>query len=156
NVGWDTWETLNRVRDVTDGSVTNFGWPCYEGPNRQPLYEAANIPICQGLYAAPGAVTPPYYGYIHANPVVQGEQCTTDRGASITGVAFYPGGGYPAAYNGALFFADFSRRCIWVMTRGANGDPDPASLAFFAGGASDPIDLVAGPGGDLFYVDLQG
>jgi glucose/arabinose dehydrogenase len=25
NVGWDTWETLNRVRDVTAGSVTNFG-----------------------------------------------------------------------------------------------------------------------------------
>ena len=31
DVGWNTWEEINRVRDVNDGVVENFGWPCYEG-----------------------------------------------------------------------------------------------------------------------------
>ena len=30
-----------------------------------------------------------------------------------------------AAYNGALFFADYSRNCIWAMYPDANGVPDP-------------------------------
>ena len=27
-------------------------------------------------------------------------------------------------YNGALFFTDYARRCIWVMPAGADGLPD--------------------------------
>ena len=30
DVGWNTWEEINRVADPL-GSVENFGWPCYEG-----------------------------------------------------------------------------------------------------------------------------
>ena len=39
---------------------------------------------------------------------------------------------------------------------GAQGDPDPSLRASFAEGASGPVDLQIGPGGDLFYVDMNG
>jgi hypothetical protein len=38
-------------------------------------------------------------------------------------MAFYAGGSYPPSYNGGLFFADHSRRCIWFMPAGVNGVP---------------------------------
>ena len=82
-------------------------------------------------------------------------------GSSITGVAFYQGGSYPATYNGALFFGDHSRNEIWAMLPGTNGLPDPTRLQSFvgvdaAGGAAGhPVDLKTGPGGDLFYVDMD-
>jgi PKD repeat protein len=34
--------------------------------------------------------------------------------------------------------------------------PDPATRATFVAGAAGPVDLQIGPGGDLFYVDLNG
>ena len=83
-------------------------------------------------------------------------------GSSITGLAFYQGGSYPAQYNGALFFADHTRNEIWAMLPGTNGLPDPARLQSFVGvdatggAAGHPVDLKIGPGGDLFYVDMEG
>jgi glucose/arabinose dehydrogenase len=155
DVGWSTWEELNRVAAPTGPAVANFGWPCYEGPNRQPAYDAANLAQCEQLYAGSGTVTAPYFTYAHTEKIVAGESCPTG-GSSITGLAFYNGGSYPTAYNGALFFADYSRRCIWVMFPGANGLPEPTSRTTFLAPARDPVDLQIGPGGDLFYVDLGG
>jgi PKD repeat protein len=40
--------------------------------------------------------------------------------------------------------------------RGADGLPNPADRRTFVAGAAAPIDLQVGPGGDLFYVDLDG
>ena len=34
----------------------------------------------------------------------------------------------PAEYDGALFFADYSRDCIWVMPKGADGNPAPGQI----------------------------
>src|SRR6202011_4302013 len=64
---------------------------------------------------------------------------------------------YPAKYRNALFFADFTRNCIWAMPAGANGLPDPAQGETFASGAG-PVSLrsVSSMGGDLFYADLIG
>jgi PKD domain len=82
-------------------------------------------------------------------------------GSSIIGVAFYQGGSYPAQYNGALFFADHTRDEIWAMLPGTNGLPDPSRLQSFVGvdaagaAAGHPVDLKIGPGGDLFYVDME-
>jgi glucose/arabinose dehydrogenase/PKD repeat protein len=152
DVGWDTWEEIDRVVSPTAG-VVNFGWPCYEGVGRQSGYDGANLNICEQLYAQTGAVTPPYYTYNHADKIVSGETCPTG-GSSISGLAFYTGGNYPAAYSNALFFADYSRNCIWVMQKGGNGLPDPASIATFDAGASGPVHLEIGPNGDLFYCDF--
>ena len=70
-------------------------------------------------------------------------------------MAFYNGGTFPAQYNGALFFSDYSRSCIWVMFAGANGVPDPATRQPFVTEAGGPVDLQVGPGGDLFYADAE-
>ena len=157
DVGWNTHEELNRIVAPTAG-VTNFGWPCYEGPARQPGYDGLDLSVCENLYAAgTGAVAGPYYSYPHAGQVVAGETCPTG-GSSTAGVAFYPaaGGPYPAAYRGALFFADYTRDCIWVMRAGANGLPDPANRATFAAQASNPVDLEVNPAtGELWYADFQ-
>jgi glucose/arabinose dehydrogenase len=122
DVGWNTWEELNRIPDPT-ARVTNFGWPCYEGTGRQPGYDGADLNLCESLYGAgAGAVSNPYYAYNHGAKVVAGESCPSG-GSSTAGVAFYPAAGrpYPADYRGALFFADYTRDCIWVMRAGTDG-----------------------------------
>jgi PKD repeat protein len=117
--------------------------------------------MCSSLYSAPGSVTAPYYAYNHGACVVSYSGCRTG-GSSITGVAFYQGGSYPSAYNGALFFGDHSRNEIWAMLPGTNGLPDPTRLQSLVGvdstggAAGHPVDLKTGPGGDLFYVDMDG
>jgi PKD repeat protein len=40
------------------------------------------------------------------------------------------------------------------MRKGANGQPDPASIVPFVTGANVPVQLLTGPGGDLYYVAL--
>ncbi|ROT31628.1 PKD domain-containing protein [Micromonospora sp. HM5-17] len=155
DVGWRTWEEINRITDPAVGPVRNYGWPCYEGTAVQGGYNAANLALCESLYAAP-TVVPPYYTYQHSQVVAAGDGCRTG-GSSPAGMAFYPasGGGYPATYAGALFFADYSRGCVWAMRTGANGLPDPARIVPFAA-APGVVDLQVGPEHDLYYVDLTG
>ena len=154
DVGWNSWEEINRVVDP-QASVTNFGWPCYEGDGRQGGFDAAGLTICENLYNQAGAVTAPFWSYQHGSPIISGDSCTSGS-SSITGLAFYQGTAYPSSYQGALFVADYSRGCIWVMTAGTNGVPDPATRRTFISSASSPVELQIGPGGDLFYVDLNG
>jgi glucose/arabinose dehydrogenase len=157
DVGWNSWEEINRVPNPTDAVVENFGWPCYEGIPRQPGYDGANLNICENLYQQPGAVTDPHFAYHHNNKVVLGETCPTGS-SSIAGLAFefYGGGPYPAAYDGALFFADYSRDCIWAMRKDANGLPAPGLLETFVAPAANPVDIQISPGGELFYADFDG
>ena len=157
DVGWDDAEEINVVANPTDAAVENFGWPCYEGTARQPGYDAADLSICENLYGQPSAVTAPYYSYRHADQVVPGEACPVGS-SSISGLSFHTGAAsnYPSDYDAALFMADYSRRCIWVMRKGADGKPDPTKLASFESGASGPVGLRQGNGGDLFYVDFDG
>ena len=154
DVGWNTWEEINRITSPTSG-VLNFGWPCYEGAGRQGGYDGANLNICENLYAQAGAHAGPYYTYDHAVKVVAGETCPTGS-SSISGLAFYTGGAYPDQYDGALFFADYSRDCIWAMRAGGNGLPSTSAIETFVAAAANPVDLQRGPGGDLYYVDLDG
>ena len=155
DVGWSAREEINRIPNPLASTVGNFGWPCYEGSSRQLSYDAINLNICETLYAQAGGHTAPYFDYSHSQQVVVGETCPTGS-SSIAGLAFNQGGTYPATYQGALFFSDFSRKCIWSMFAGANGLPDPATRATFAADAANPVDLQIGPGGDLFYVDILG
>ena len=52
DVGWSTWEELNRLVTPADATADNFGWPCYEGTGRQGSYDALNLNLCENLYAA--------------------------------------------------------------------------------------------------------
>jgi PKD repeat protein len=159
DVGWNDWEEINRILNPTDGLVENFGWPCYEGAGRQSGYDGANLNICENLYAGgPNAVTSPYFAYHHSSRVVPNETCPTGS-SSVAGLEFQfaaSNSNYPAEYNDALFFADYSRDCIWVMPKGADGNPAPGQIRTFVAGAANPVNLEVGPGGDLFYVDFDG
>ena len=161
DVGWNDWEEIDRVADPST-PVENFGWPCYEGNNRQGGYDGANLNICEDLYngragAVPDRYTDPYFQYRHSERVVPNESCPTG-GSSTAGIAFefYQGGPYPSDFDGALFFADYSRDCIWVMKKGANNLPAPGLQQTFVGGAANPVDLQVSPAGELYYVDFDG
>jgi glucose/arabinose dehydrogenase len=157
DVGWNTWEEINRLPNPTASPPTNFGWPCMEGTAAQPGYDAANLSLCESLYAA-GTAMGPVYAYNHNERVVPGETCAVGT-SSTSGVAFHPasGGSYPAAYAGAAFFADYARNCIWAMLPATPGGlPSPANRLTFVAGAVAPVDLAMGPGGDLYYVSAAG
>jgi glucose/arabinose dehydrogenase len=159
DVGWNDWEEINRLT-VPTGSAENFGWPCYEGSNtasaRQSGYDGANLSLCESLYTpGDGNVVRPYFAYRHETEVVPGEGCSTLNGSAISGLDFYTGGDFPNAYNGALFFSDYSRSCLWVMLP-SNGTPDPTRVMSFRPGAAGPVEVKVSPTGDLFYVDLNG
>ena len=154
DVGNANWEEIDRIPNPLASTVGNFGWPCYEGTGPLAPFQTLGLNICNTLYAS-GSAIPPYFTYSHSQKVVAGETCPTGSSA-ISGIAFYRGGTYPAAYQGALFFSDSSRQCIWSMLAGANGLPDPATRTTFVTGAGTPVDLKIGPGGDLFYVDFDG
>ena len=81
-----------------------------------------------------------------------GEACGTGS-SSVTGLAFYPtsGGTYPSSYHGALFFADYSRNCVWAMRTNGGVLPDTGSRVTISSGAPGPVNLISGPGGDIFY-----
>ena len=152
-----TWEEIDRV-DSTSSHADNFGWPCYEGDNvssaRAFEWDSANLNLCESLYnEGATAVNAPYYSYNHSAKVVPGESCGVGS-SSISGLTFYESGPFPNAYNGALFFTDYSRGCIWAMMPGANGKPNPANIQTFDAGAAEPVNLVVGPEGSLYFPDI--
>jgi glucose/arabinose dehydrogenase len=151
DVGWNTWEEINRIPNATDNVAENFGWPCYEGNATQSGYDGANLNVCESLY--PTGQTGPYFTYNHNAAVTAGDGCPTG-GSSVSGIAFETTSNYPATYDGALFFADSSRGCIWAMRRGTNGLPNPATIVPFVTGVNVPVQVLTGPGGDLFYIAL--
>ncbi len=158
DVGLGTWEEIDRIDPSAPGAA-NFGWPCYEGNNSSSArlfeWDSADLNLCESLYAQGAeAVAAPYYSYKHTAKVVPGETCATGS-SSISGLAFYESGPFPNAYNGALFFTDYSRGCIWAMMPGDNGRPDPTRIQTFDAGASGPVNLEVGPDGSLYFPDLN-
>lgn len=174
DTGWNSWEEIDWHPSPAS-SVVNFGWPCYEGAYQgsppagvnlvQPGYNAANLTICETLYGGNGTTppSPPFFSYAHGQSVVPGDGCGVG-GSSMGGLAFYTSSGYPPAYDQALFFTDYNRRCIWVMKDGADGDalPEPETRELFGnmnggqpGVTGGAVDLEIGPAGDLFVVNYD-
>ncbi|MDR6390810.1 PQQ-dependent sugar dehydrogenase [Paraburkholderia phenoliruptrix] len=153
NVGWNTWESI----DHSSIAGQNFGWPCYEGPNTQPDYQATNY--CGSV----GGVTAPFFAYAHQSYVSaedsKGKTCggrpsgggPDQNGSVISAIGFTDGTSptYPAPYDKALYFGDLLRKCIWTMQ-----PPDNTPHTFAKSLQGGPVDLKAGQNGDLFYVDL--
>lgn len=152
DVGWTGWEEINHLSDF--GSLTNFGWPCYEGAGRQVGYDSENLSICESLYSS-GGVTPPFFAYSHSDRVVEDEACPIGS-SSIAGLSFYDGASFPSEYANALLFADYSRNCIWVMLADEEGEPDPEAVVTFDAGAMGPVNLEVGPDGALYYPAFSG
>ena len=152
DVGWGTWEEINRVADPTDSTVDNFGWPCREGTGVQAGYNIG-LNLCNRINNGTVPTVNPHYAYRHGQAVVSGDGCLNTSGSSVSGTAFYTGGAYPDTFDGAFFFGDYSRRCIWYMRADATGVPDPATRAVFQQNVF-PVDITTGPNGDVYYVDI--
>jgi glucose/arabinose dehydrogenase len=153
DVGWSLVEEIDRV--LAGAPMENFGWPCYEGDRPQPTYDSLDLTLCEQLYAAStGRARSPYHSYCHTEPATEGGPCRSGAGA-ISALDFYSGATYPAKYQGALVFADYTRHAAWAMLRGGNGLPDPAKVEPLIDGLGSPVDLRPGPDGDLFYLDIS-
>ena len=155
DVGWNKTEEINRLVSTTDTYVENLGWPCWEGRAHQGGYDAANLNLCETLYSDGGASNA-VLTYDHSAKVTPEDTCPVG-GSSVSGMVFNPSTGIlPSEFDGALFFADYARGCIWAMERGAGPGPDPTKVRWFRSGASVPVDIQFGPGGDLLYADISG
>jgi glucose/arabinose dehydrogenase len=155
NVGWNDFEEIDRFNPEGEDPY-NSGWPCYEGPERQLNYEGAHLGLCESLYADPGAASFPFFSYRHRQGLTAGDPCLDFRGSAISGFAFYREGPFPPSYEGAMFFADSVRGCIYAMFPGSDGRPDPSTVTTFMS-HSEPYsgtDLEIGPDGDLYYSSL--
>jgi hypothetical protein len=152
--GLGVWNEINRITDAADGTVENFGWPCYEGRDQTASAEES-LRICGELYEQPHLISSPAHVFSQ-NPVkdIEAGECN-GRTATISGLAFYGGETYPSLYKNALFLADGSRNCLLVMFAGRDGIPDPATATPFLTHASNPKSLFQGPDGDLFYTDAK-
>jgi glucose/arabinose dehydrogenase len=157
NVGNGTFEEIDRLA-LTPSAPYNSGWPCFEGDNRNSDFENLNLTLCKNLYADPQSTSDPFFGYWHGQPAVPGDPCPSYNGSAITGSAIYPGGSFPDSYDGALFFADSVRGCIYVLPADGGEGPDPdAARTFLAdGGPYTGADVEIGPEGDLYYLSLYG
>ncbi len=126
DVGQSTWEEI----DVGVAGA-NYGWPASEGP--------------QGVS---GSIAGPLFTYKHsaASPPGSGPGGFF-TGFAIAGGAFYPatGGGFPAAYRGNYFFADFVGK--WIARLDAGNGHAAYAFATLAG---SPVDLLVGTDGALY------
>jgi glucose/arabinose dehydrogenase len=157
NVGAEEYEEIDRFNPAS-GQLYDSGWPCIEGSAPNPAYVGLGLKVCEDLYADPSATALPFYAYDHTETLVPEDPCPYANGSALSGMAFYQGDAFPASYDGALFFSDSVRGCIYAMFAGPDGRPDPSTLVPFVSDAGlyPGIDIEVGPEGDLFYTDLFG
>jgi glucose/arabinose dehydrogenase/PKD repeat protein len=149
DVGQTKVEEIDRIPDAAGGLGQNFGWPCREGDDFPPDWQPLNL--CKSLTSS----VSPYFSYRHSRHVATGDGCPLDMGSALSGVAFQTAAsGWPPEFDGALFFSDFARGCIWVLPKGSDGLPDPTAARLFAHGSpqAGAIDMRVGPDGALYYV----
>jgi glucose/arabinose dehydrogenase len=148
DVGFVRWEEVNVAPDATPERPYNFGWPCFEGPTRNVVWDAVGNAACEDLYADAQGVDFPHFAFGRDRLV--DEPCPAGS-AALSALAFYDGAAFPDAYRDALFLADHAQACLWIMPAGADGLPDPARIRAFATGVRIP-DLIVGSDGALYYV----
>lgn len=153
NVGQGSYEELDRFAP-TSNEPFNSGWPCYEGDIKP--FKSLGLSLCTTLYAEPGSDVMPFFSYHHSEGVFPGDTCPHVDGSAFSGLAFYDGNAFPDSYDGALFFADSVRGCIYAMFPAEDGRPDPSTVAPFLSDAGPypGIDIEVGPEGDLYYVSI--
>ena len=159
DVGWNTWEEINRLPNPTGARSRNFGWPCYEGdapPGR--LRQPQPEPLRDALQRrAPARHAAPYYTYNHAARSVAGRDLPDRRLVDLRPRVLRPAAASRPAYDGALFFSDYSAQLHL-------GHAPPAPTACPTRRSARPSRRApparstsrSGPDGDLYYVDLDG
>ncbi len=140
DVGWTIWEEINAA-----APGANFGWPYYEGGNGTSLQtrDYEDLPEAQAFYASGESATPSILGINHItegiNAIVLGD--------------FYTGSVYPEEYQGDLFFNDLGQGIVRNLNFDESGNI--TSVETFATGANIVVQIMEGPDGNLYYVDLD-
>ncbi len=140
DVGWSAWEEIN-----TGAPGANFGWPYYEGGNGNNLPTAIyrDLAAAQAYYATNPRVTPSLLALSHGadgiNAIIAGD--------------VYMGTAYGPNAQGSLFFNDLGQGIVRRAKLDAQGNI--ASVEVFALNANYVVNIVNGPGGFLYYVDLD-
>lgn len=119
----------------------NYGWPCYEGPDRVKVY--VRTQLCKRLYArGPSAVHGPAYAYPHTASV------------AVVGGTFYTGVSHGRLEHGTYVFGDWVGSWLKELNFDAAGRVQGKPRTF-ATDASGPVAIEMGPGGDLYYLSLN-
>lgn len=118
DVGQNTWEEVDLGQAGAD-----YGWNTREGPCANG--STTNCGTVAGL-------TNPIYSYKHGAP---------DNCDAITGGAFVPNGVWPAAYDGAYLFGDYTCSRLFALLPAGN----TYTRANFATNAGGVTTLIFGP-----------
>ncbi len=117
DVGWGAWEEIDRIPAPTDSTVDNFGWPCYEGNGQsaglrgrrpQPLQTAL-----QHDRERSGRLPPLHL--LAQRRRGQRRGMHAGRRLDLRPRLLRRRQLSEPPTTGALFFADYSKRCTWVM-----------------------------------------
>jgi glucose/arabinose dehydrogenase len=146
DVGNKKWEEISIA---TAGA--NLGWPCYEGPDLEPLFAATPqaADVCNAV--APGGFTPPTFYYPNA---ATGDLGTAGfSGTAVVAGAVYTGKSFPADYDGSFFFTDLSGGFLKILDVGPDGSL--LDVRDFATGLQTAVDVLMHPEtGDLYLAEI--
>ena len=118
----------------------NAGWPCFEGNHVQSGF--SNKPPCTTLAA--GSVQMPLIEWDHSG-----------GDTAVVSGTFYTGTAFPAEYQGAYFYGDYSRGWIKRARVTANDTVAPGGgPTDFATGLAGPVQIETGPDGAIYYVTI--
>jgi glucose/arabinose dehydrogenase len=131
DVGWDSFEELDVIERGAD-----YGWPCFEGPERTPKYE--DTEQCARVYED-GSPTEPWLSM------------PQPEGASVTaGVPLAGARGWPEEYADRYLFGDwFTSELFTVALDTSAPAEDPAR---FATNAAGPVAFAIAPDGSVYYL----
>lgn len=141
DVGYNSWEEL----DVADRGGQNFGWPVYEGSGEQPEYTTSALAAAHW----PADPRPPLVTWGHGNPTA-GIPVELP-GSCVIGGAFYPGGAYPEAFQGAYVAGDLTGG--WLKAFQIGPDGAIAGTLDLVDASAVPIAIAAHPlTGDIYWL----
>jgi len=137
DVGFAGWEELSPVR-----AGENHGWPCYEGPETQDLYQSAT-PATNGC-ATVGTVEAPPFRWSHTETSASSPAGRTAK--SITGGDILASSRYPTDLRGRLLYADFELGWVASAALSPTGDlsDDQVFATAFPGLGQIELDPVTG------------
>ena len=140
DVGWTQWEEINA-----GAPGANFGWPYFEGGSttnaRTTRYQ--DLPEARAFYASGQVATPPILGLNHG---------ATGINAIIAG-DFVPNAIYPEVFRNTLLFNDLGQGIVRAIRFNAAGSVE--TVTEFQSGATVVVQIVTGPDGLLYFVDLD-
>lgn len=140
DVGWTNWEEINSA-----AKGANFGWPYYEGGNGTNLRTNSYKDLQKAIdfYAGGQVATSSIYALNHASENIN---------AIVMG-AYYSGSTFPEQYRNNIFFNDLGQGIVRAATLNASGMV--TGVETFTTGAVYVVQIVQGPDGNLYFVDLD-